>query len=230
MNMFFLFIKIFILSIFTINLKLTNRYDYNIPYNGKKNLLEKRLGLISCRTLTEVYDAFNDSTVKMLDINFDSSKTSTTKNRRFIHDRYSTAPYELIKRKPPKKKNVFFKIKRKFVKYFQKMNYILNEILYFFMDDTNVLFLPMKCILAPFVFIFKILYDIIAFIAIVFILITIIIYTLIKKMCLRIHYSESMQNVRSRKNHEAKEIINTIPKFDTEHLMFYIYTKKKKIK
>ncbi|CDO62427.1 Plasmodium exported protein, unknown function [Plasmodium reichenowi] len=204
MNMFFLFIKIFIFSIFTINLKLTNRYDYNIHYKGKKNLLGKRLGLISCRTLTEVYDAFNDATVKMLDISFDSSKASTTRTRRFIQDRYSTAPYELIKRKPKKKKSPFSKIKGKFVRYFQKINYILNEILYFFMDNTNCFFLPTKYILAPFVFTFKILYDIIAFIAIVFILVIIIIYTLIKKMCLRMHYSESMQNLRSRKNHEAK--------------------------
>ncbi|EUT80006.1 hypothetical protein PFAG_04646 [Plasmodium falciparum Santa Lucia] len=204
MNMFFLFIKIFIFSIFTINLKLTNRNDYNIPYKGKKNLLGKRLGLISCRTLTEVYDTFNDATVKMLDISFDSSKASTTKTRRFIHDRYSTAPYELIKRKPKKKKSPFSKMKVKFVRYFQKINYILNEILYFFMDNTNCFFLPTKYILAPFVFTFKILYDIIAFIAIVFILVIIIIYTLIKKMCLRMHYSDSMQNLRSRKNHEAK--------------------------
>ncbi|SOV20165.1 Plasmodium exported protein, unknown function [Plasmodium sp. gorilla clade G2] len=204
MHMFFLFIKIFILSIFTINHKLTNRYDYNIIYNGKKNSVGKRLGFISCRTLTEVYDAFNDATVKMLDINFDSSKTCTPRDRRFIHDRYSTAPYELIKRKPKKKKSVFAKIIGRYVKFFKKINNILNEILYFFMDNTNCLFLPLKIILAPFVFIFKVLYDILAFITIVFILVIIIIYTLIKKMCLRIHYSDCMQNLRSWKKHEAK--------------------------
>ncbi|SOV83952.1 Plasmodium exported protein, unknown function [Plasmodium sp.] len=204
MNMYFLFIKIFILSIFTKNLKLTNRYIYNTVYNGKKNLLGKRLDLISRRTLTEVYDTFNGATVKMLDINFDSLNTCPPRNRRVIHDRYSTAPYELIKHKTKKKKSIFAKIKGKCVKYFQKINYTLNDILYFSMDNTNCLFLPLKLILAPFVFIFTVLYDIISFIAIVFILVIIIIYTLIKKMCLRIHYSECMQNLRSWRKHEAK--------------------------